>query len=77
MATKILDDSDQGFDAENVSSLYLSRDKGRSIVLEIEGGISDWNNGARPIEHIYLSKENLQLLINALNYHLYTFDDIL
>lgn len=67
MAEKILDDSDQGFGADNTSSLYLSKDKDGSVVLEVEGAvIGSWAEGARNIEHIYLSRDNLRKLIGAL-----------
>ncbi len=72
MAEKILDDSDQGYDY--TSSLYLTKDK-NSIVLEVEGAPRPgFEDRAHNIQEIYLSQTNLQLLINALNYHLYTME---
>lgn len=72
MATKILDDADQGFDS--IATLYLSRDeKLGALVLEVE---RNEDSPTHRIEEIYLSKASLITLINALNYHLYQFNEL-
>ncbi len=65
MAEKICDDSDQNFDY--ASSIYLSKD-GNTVVLEVEG--RETPGLGKNIEHIYLSPENCQLLINRLTVYL-------
>lgn len=64
MAEKMCDDSDHDFDC--VSSIYLSKDND-SVILEVEGRDPYAGNN---IEHIYLSPENCQKLIDRLTVYL-------
>lgn len=60
MAEEVCNDEDHNFDY--VSTVYLSK-SGDSIILEVEGRPGE-------IEHIYLSPENCQKLINRLTVYL-------
>ena len=73
MSVKICDDS--SFEFEYKSSVYLTQDKKLdALVLELEG--IDILDGQSRIEQIYLTKENCQKLINALNYQLFIWDGL-